>query len=37
MEYTVTVTDPMGEESYQCCECSGAFEIDWGEGQVRYD
>ena len=23
--------------TYQCCECRGAFEVDWGEGQVRYD
>jgi DNA-directed RNA polymerase subunit RPC12/RpoP len=34
---TVTVNDPMGEESYQCGECSGAFEVDWAEGQVSYD
>ena len=34
---TARVNDPMGEESYQCTECSGAFEVDWGEGQVRYD
>ncbi len=34
---TVRVNDPMGEESYQCSECSGAFEVDWGEGQVRYN
>jgi hypothetical protein len=25
---TVRVKDPMGEESYQCCEYSGAFEVD---------
>ena len=34
---TVTMNDPMGEESYQCSECSGASDVDWGEGQVRYD
>ena len=34
---TVRVNEPFGEESYQCSECSGAFEVDWGEGQVRYD
>ena len=33
---TVPVKDPMGEESYQCSECSGAFEVDWGEGLIRY-
>jgi hypothetical protein len=31
------VNDPMGEESYECGECNGAFEVDWREGQVRYD
>ena len=30
---TVSVNDPMGEEVYQCRR---AFEVDWGEGQVRY-
>ena len=34
---TVAVNDPMGEESYQCCECEGTFEVDWGEGVVRYE
>lgn len=29
------VNEPFGEESYQCRECSGAFEVDWGEGQGR--
>ena len=33
---TLAVADPMGEESYQCCECAGTFEVDWGEGVVRY-
>ena len=33
---TVPVNDPMGEESYQCCECGGEFEVNWGEGQLRY-
>jgi DNA-directed RNA polymerase subunit RPC12/RpoP len=33
---TVTVNDPMGQESYQCSECDGTFEVDWGEGQVRF-
>jgi len=30
---TVSVDDPKGEESYQCCE----FDVDWGEGVVRFD
>jgi len=34
---TVSVDDPMGEESYQCCECGGTFDVDWGEGVVRFD
>lgn len=25
----------MGEELYQCCECGGGFDVDWGEGVVR--
>ncbi len=29
---TVPVDDPMGEQSYQCCECGGGFDVDWGEG-----
>lgn len=33
---TVPVEDPMGRESYQCCECSGSFDVDWAEGQVHY-
>ena len=31
---TAGVNEPFGEESYQC---SGVFEVAWGEGQVRYD
>ena len=26
----------MGQESYQCCECGGGFDVDWGEGVVRF-
>ena len=33
---TIRVNDPMGEEVYQCAECAGTFEVNWGEGQVRY-
>ena len=33
---TVNVDDPMGEQSYQCCECAGGFDVDWGEGMVRF-
>ena len=34
---TVSVDDPMGEESFQCCKCGGSFDVDWGEGVVRFD
>ena len=34
---TVSVDDPMGEESFQCCECGGSFDVDCGEGVVRFD
>ena len=33
---TVPVSDPMGDEAYQCCECDGSFEVDWGAGELRY-
>ncbi len=33
---TVPVEDPMGQQDYQCAECNGTFEVNWGEGQVRY-
>jgi DNA-directed RNA polymerase subunit RPC12/RpoP len=33
---TVPVDDPMGEESYQCCECGGVFDADWGEGTISH-
>jgi len=28
---TVSVDDPMGEE------CGGGFDVDWGEGVVRFE
>lgn len=34
---TVPVNDPLGEESYVCCECSGVFDVNWAEGSVRYE
>ena len=33
---TVPVNDPMGEESYQCFECGGGFDVDWGEGTISH-
>ena len=36
VEHTVPVNDPMGEEVYQCGESASTFEVNWGEGQVRY-
>ena len=28
--------DPMGQESFQCCECGGTFDVDWVEGVVWF-
>jgi transcription elongation factor Elf1 len=36
-QLTVAVEDPMGRTSFQCCECAGVFEVDFGEGVVRYE
>ena len=33
----VTVEDPMVEACFQCCECAGVFDGDFGEGVVRYE
>lgn len=33
---TVPVNDPMGTESYRCCKCDGEFDVDWGDGMVRF-
>ena len=34
---TVPVDDPMGQDTFQCCECGGGFDVDWGEGVVRFE
>ena len=26
-----------GQDTFQCCECGGEFDVDWGEGVVRYE
>ena len=31
------VNEPCGQESYQCSECSGAFEVDWVEQKVTWE
>ena len=31
---TVSVNDPNGQESYQCCECQKGFMVDWASGQI---
>ncbi len=31
---TVLVDDPMGQATFQCCECDGRFDVDWGVGAV---
>jgi DNA-directed RNA polymerase subunit RPC12/RpoP len=33
---TVPVNDPMGQESYQCCQCGGDFDVDWGAGKISW-
>ena len=33
---TVPVDAPMGRDTFQCCECAGGFDVDWGEGVVRF-
>ena len=33
---TVPVDDPMGEESFQCCEGGGTFDVDWGDGTLSF-
>ena len=29
--------DPMGHDTFQCSECGGNFDVDWGEGVVRFE
>ena len=31
---TVPVDDPMGQDTFQCCQCGGNFGVDWAEGTV---
>ena len=33
---TVQVNHPIGEQSYQCGECAGEFEVDWIEGTISH-
>jgi DNA-directed RNA polymerase subunit RPC12/RpoP len=33
----VEVTHRYGSDAYQCCECGGAFEVDWRDGTVTYN
>lgn len=28
---TVSVDDPMGSQTYTCCECGTVFRVNWGE------
>ena len=34
---TVPIHDPIGQESYQCCECGSEFDVVWGEGTIHYN
>jgi hypothetical protein len=27
---TVPVDDPMGSQTYNCCECNTVFKVNWG-------
>ena len=33
---TVHVDDPMGQDTFQCCECGCGFDVDWGEGVASH-
>jgi len=26
----------MGQDTFQCCECGGEFDVDWGEGVASH-
>jgi transposase-like protein len=28
---TVPVDDPLGTQSYRCCQCQAVFTVNWGE------
>ena len=32
----VRVNKPLGEQSYECCDCGGEFEVDWVEGELQW-
>ena len=34
---TVPVEDPMGVDRFACNACAGEFEVNFGEGIMRYD
>lgn len=34
---TVPVDDPLGEDTFACCECGGVFEVNWAESRVKYE
>ncbi len=36
-ELTVEVADPMGVDQFQCAQCEGLFEIDFGQGLIHYN
>ena len=33
----VSVDAPIGQQSYQCCECRESFDVDWINGTVTFD
>jgi len=33
----VEVLHRYGSDVYQCCQCSGEFAVDWGDGTITYN
>jgi hypothetical protein len=31
---TVSVSDPFGDEMYECAACAGGLHIDWGRDRI---
>ncbi len=31
---TAPVDDPMGQDTFQCCECGSGFDVDWAAWTV---
>jgi DNA-directed RNA polymerase subunit RPC12/RpoP len=31
---TVSVDDPMGQDTFRCCNCSGKFDVNWEQETI---